>query len=35
MATRFGGIGDTSMENPDMQDVDNTSEDESQNENII
>ena len=35
MATHFGGIGDTSMETPDMQDVDNTSEDESQNENII
>ena len=35
MATCFGGEGDTSMENLDMQDVDNTSEDEAQNENII
>ena len=34
MATRFGGVGDTSMENPDTQDVDNVNEDESQNENI-
>ena len=35
MATYFGGVGDTSMENLDTQDVDNVSEDESQNENII
>ena len=35
MATHFGGVGNTSMENPDTQDVDNVSEDESQNENII
>ena len=35
MATCFGGVGDTSMENPDTQDIDNASEDESQNENII
>ena len=35
MATCFGGIGDTSMENPDKQDVDNVSEDESHNETII
>ena len=35
MATHFGGVGDTSMENLDTQDVDNVSEDESQNENII
>ena len=35
MATHFGGVGDTSMENPDIQDVYNTSEDECQNENII
>ena len=35
MATYFGGVGNTSMENPDTQDVDNASEDESQNENII
>ena len=35
MATHFGGVGDTSMENPETQDVDNVSEDESQNENIV
>ena len=35
MATHFGGLGNTSMENLDTQDVDNFSEDESQNENII
>ena len=35
MATCFGGVGNTSMENLDTQDVDNASEDESQNENII
>ena len=35
MATSFGRVGNTSMENPDTQDVDNTSEDESHNENII
>ena len=35
MATHFGGVGDSSMENPDTQDVDNASEDESQNDNII
>ena len=35
MATHFGGVGDTSMENPDTQDIHNASEDESQNENII
>ena len=35
MATCFGGVGDTSMENPDTQDIDNASEDESQNDNII
>ena len=27
MATRFGGVGDTSMANPDTQDMDNISED--------
>ena len=31
----FGGVGNTSMENPETQDVDNVSEDESQNENIV
>ena len=32
---RFGGVGDTSMENPKTQDVDNVSEDESQDEDLI
>ena len=35
MATHFSGVGNTSMENPETQDVDNISEDESQNENIV
>ena len=35
MATHFGGVGDNPMENPDMHDVDNTSEDEAQNEKNI
>ena len=35
MATHFGGVGNTSMENLETQDVDNTSEDEFQDENII
>ena len=35
LATCFGGVGNTSMENPETQDVDNVSEDESQNENIV
>ena len=35
MATHFGGVGDTSMEDPETQDVDNASEDEFQDENII
>ena len=35
MATRFGGAGNTPMENPKTQDVDNVSEDESQDENLI
>ena len=35
MVTCFGGVGNTSKENLDTQDVDNVSEDESQNENII
>ena len=29
MATHFGGVGNTSMENPDTQDMDNISEDEN------
>ena len=35
MATHFGGVGDTSMENLETQDIDNVSEDESQDENIV
>ena len=35
MATHFGGVGDTSMENPETQDVDNVSEDDLQDENIV
>ena len=34
MATHFGGVGDTSMENSKTQDVDNVSEDESQDEDL-
>ena len=35
MATRFSKLGNTCMENLETQDVDNASEDESQNENIV
>ena len=35
MATHFGGVGNTSMENLETQDVDNVSEDEFQDENIV
>ena len=35
MATHYGGMGDTSMENPDSQDVDSDSEENYQEENII
>ena len=35
MAEHFGGVGDTSMENPETQDVDNVSEDDFQDENIV
>ena len=36
MATHFGGVGNTSMENPDeKQDMDNVSEDDFQDENIV
>ena len=35
MATRFSGVGNTPMENPKTQDVDNVSEDESQDEDLI
>ena len=35
MATHYGGMGDTSMENPETQDIDNDSQDNFQQENII
>ena len=35
MATRYGGMGDTSMENPETQDVDSDSQENYQEENII
>ena len=35
MVTHFGGIGDTSMENPETQDMDNVSEDAFQDVNIV
>ena len=35
MARCYGGIGDTSMENPETQDVDSDSQDNYQEENII
>ena len=35
MATHFSGVGNTSMENSKTQDVDNVSEDESQDEDLI
>ena len=35
MATCFGGMGDTPMENPETQDVDNVSEDEAQEDDLI
>ena len=35
MATCFSGVGNTPMENPKTQDVDNISEDESQDEDLI
>ena len=35
MATHFGGVGNTPMENLKTQDVDNVSEDESQDEDLI
>ena len=35
MATHFSGVGNTSMENPDTQDMDNLSEDTFQDENIV
>ena len=35
MATHFSGVGDTSMENPETQDVDNNSEVDFQDEHIV
>ena len=35
MATHFSGVGDTPVENPKSQDIDNVSEDESQDEDLI
>ena len=35
MATCFSGVGDTPIENPKTQDIDNISEDESQDEDLI
>ena len=35
MATHFSGVGDTSMEDPNTQDIENTSQDDLQDENIV
>ena len=35
MATHFGGVGNTSKENPETQDMDNVSEDNFQDENVV
>ena len=35
MATHYGGMGDTSMANPESQDVDSDSQENYQEENII
>ena len=35
MATNYGGMGDTSMENPKSQDMDSDSQENYQEENII
>ena len=35
MATHFRGVGNTPVENPKTQDVDNVSKDESQDEDLI
>ena len=35
MATRFGGVGDTPVEDPRIQETDNISEGESQDEDLI
>ena len=34
MATHYSGVGDTSLEDPETQDLDNTSQDDFPNENI-
>ena len=35
MATHYGEVGDTSMEDPETQDLDNATQDDFPNENII
>ena len=35
MATHYGGIGDTSIKNPETHDMDNDSQDNFQEENIV
>ena len=35
MATHYDGVGDTSMEDPETQDLDNASQDDFQDENIV
>ena len=35
MATHFGGVGDTSVEDPRTQETDNRSESESQDEDLM
>ena len=35
LATHYGGIGDNSMENPETQDMDNDSQENFQEENIV
>ena len=35
MTTHYGGMGDISMENPETQDIDNDSQDNFQEDNII
>ena len=35
MATHYGGVGETSMEDPESQDLDNVSQDDFQDENIV
>ena len=35
MAICYGGVGDTSMENPETQNLDNDSQDNFQDENVV